>query len=184
MEEEIKIILEVAQEKMGAALEHLAKEFKRIRAGKANPAMLSGVMVDYYGTKTPLTQIANVNSSDAQTLIVQPFEKNMIKEIKKAIVLANLGFNPMDNAENVIIGVPPLTEERRKQLSKKAKSATEDAKIKIRISRKEANNEIKDLDISEDLKKDTQEEIQNLTNDFIKKTDQMYAIKDSEMMKI
>ena len=184
MEEDIKIILELAQEKMNHALEHLAKEFKTLRAGKASPAMLSGVMVNYYGAQTPLSQVANVNSSDAQTLIVQPWEKNMIGEIEKGIQLANLGLNPMNNGESVIINVPTLTQERRIELSKKAKAMAEDSKIAIRNARKEANNEIKNLDISEDFKKDAEGQVQKLTDNFTKKADQIYAAKDAEIMKV
>ena len=162
MDEEIQIILDVAKEQMNQSLEHLIKEFKNIRAGKANPAMLSSVMVNYYGVQTPLSQVANINSTDAQTLTVQPWEKAMIPEIEKGIQLANLGFNPMDNGEVVIISIPALTQERRRELSKMAKSAAEHTKVGIRSARKDANNEIKKIEIAEDLKKIAEEQVQKL----------------------
>ena len=143
MNEEIEFITDSSKEQMQLALEHLSKEFRNIRAGKASPSMLGGVMVDYYGAQTPLSQVANVNTADARTLTVQPWEKQLIPEIEKGIMLANLGFNPMNNGESIIINVPALTEERRRELSKVAKSAAEHAKVSIRNARKEANNEIK-----------------------------------------
>ena len=118
-----------------------------IEAGKATPAMLSTVMVEYYGSQTPLSQVANINTPDARTISIQPWEKQMLHEIEKAIMIANLGFNPMNNGENIIINVPPLTEERRRNLAKQAKAEAEHAKVGIRNARKDANNEIKKLDI-------------------------------------
>ncbi len=130
---------------MTNAIKHLERELLNIRAGKANPTMLSSVKLEYYGSTTPLSQIANINTPDAQTLSVQPWEKDKLQDIEKAIQIANLGFNPMNNGESIIINIPPLTEERRKELVKIAKSEIEDAKISIRNSRKDANNEIKKL---------------------------------------
>ena len=138
---------------MQQGIEHLQKEFRNIRAGKASPTMLGGVMVDYYGAQTPLSQVANINTPDARTISVQPWEKQLIPEIEKGILIANLGFNPMNNGESIIINVPVLTEERRKELSKIAKAAAEHAKVSVRNARKEANNEIKKLEISDDEKK-------------------------------
>ena len=146
--EEINFILEATQESMNSSLDHLDKELLNVRAGKANPVMLSSVRVDYYGTQTPLSQVANINTPDAQTLSVQPWEKNLIPEIEKAIMIANLGFNPMNNGESVIINIPPLTEERRRELVKIAKAEAEHAKVGVRNARKEANNEIKNLEVS------------------------------------
>ena len=148
MEDEIQFILDSTEEAMKNALVHLEKKLVTIRAGKASPAMLSGVMVDYYGTPTPLNQVANVNTPDGMTLTIQPWEKALIPEIEKGIQIANLGFNPMNNGESVIINVPPLTEERRRELAKQAKAEAEDSKIGVRNDRKNANNDIKKLDIS------------------------------------
>ena len=151
MEEEMQFIVDTAKENMEQALKHLDKEMLNIRAGKANPIMLSGVKVDYYGTPTPLSQVANINSPDGRTLTVQPWEKAMLSEIEKAILVANLGLNPMNNGESIIINIPVLTEERRRELAKLAKAEVESAKISIRTARKDANTEIKKSDISEDL---------------------------------
>ena len=138
MEEEMQFIVDTAKENMELALKHLDKEMLNIRAGKANPIMLSGVKVDYYGTPTPLSQVANINSPDGRTLTVQPWEKAMLSEIEKAILVANLGLNPMNNGESIIINIPVLTEERRRELAKLAKAEVESAKISIRAARKDA----------------------------------------------
>ncbi len=182
--EEITLILDSAKEAMDKAIAHLEKELVSIRAGKATPAMLQNVTVDYYGSQTPLSQVANVNTPDARTITVQPWEKQMLQEIEKAIMLANLGFNPMNNGDNIIISVPPLTEERRKELAKQAKAEAEHAKIGIRNARKEANNDIKKSDLSEDLKKTTEEDVQKLTDKYIKKIDELYTVKEQEIMKV
>ena len=141
--EEIEFILDSTKEAMNGSVAHLEKSFLNIRAGKASPQMLGSVFVDYYGSQTPLSQIANVNVPDARTITIQPFEKSMLHTIEKAIMIANLGFNPMNNGDIVIISVPPLTEERRRDLVKQAKQEAEDAKIGIRKHRKDANSEIK-----------------------------------------
>ena len=122
MNEEVQFILDATKEGMDAAMAHLEREFLKIRAGKASPAMLSSILVDYYGSQTPLSQVANVNTPDGRTISVQPWEKGMLQEIEKAIMNANLGFNPMNNGDLIIINVPPLTEERRIQLTKQAKA--------------------------------------------------------------
>ncbi|MFZ0490845.1 MAG: ribosome recycling factor [Salegentibacter sp.] len=184
MEDEIEFVIDSAKEGMEQALAHLKKQLLNIRAGKANPSMLGGVVVEYYGSQTPLNQVANVNTPDARTLSVQPFEKNLIPEIEKGIMQANLGFNPMNNGESVIINVPPLTEERRKQLSKQAKSEAEDAKIGVRNDRKVANNELKKLDLPEDVQRDAENEIQELTDAHIKKIEEILAVKEKEIMTI
>jgi len=184
MTEEVNFILDSTKEAMSNALTHLEKQFSNIRAGKASPAMLGGVMVDYYGSKTPLSQVANVNTTDAQTITIQPWEKNLIPEIEKGIMLSNLGFNPMNNGESIIITVPALTEERRKELSKTAKAETENAKVSIRNIRRDSNNDIKKTDISDDEKKGAESEIQTLTDNYIKKTEELYAVKDTEIMKV
>ena len=184
MNEEIELILEEAKDQMQAAMSHLEKAFAKIRAGKASPIMLSTVQVDYYGSMTPLSKVANVNTPDARTLAVQPWEKSMLQEIEKAILNANLGFNPMNNGDLIIISVPPLTEERRRDLVKQAKAESEDAKIGVRSARQEANKELKKLEISEDVLKDTEADVQELTNSFIAKIDDALKLKESEIMKV
>ncbi|BDU23787.1 MULTISPECIES: ribosome recycling factor [unclassified Flavobacterium] len=187
MTEEIDFILESTEESMNGTIAHLEKEFLNIRAGKASPAMLGGVFVDYYGSATPLSQVSKISVPDARTITLQPFEKNMLQAIEKAILIANIGFNPMNNGDMVIISVPPLTEERRRDLAKQAKSEAEDAKIGIRNSRKDANTEIKKLEkegTSEDICKSAEEEVQNLTNAFIKKIDELLVLKEAEIMKV
>ena len=184
MKEEIELILEETKDQMQAAMGHLEKAFAKIRAGKASPIMLSTVQVDYYGSMTPLSQVANVNTPDARTLAVQPWEKSMLQEIEKAILNANLGFNPMNNGDLIIISVPPLTEERRRDLVKQAKAESEDAKIGVRSARQEANKELKKLEISEDVLKDTEADVQELTNSFIAKIDDALKLKESEIMKV
>lgn len=184
MNEELKFIVDSTKELMQNAISHLEKEFRNIRAGKASPAMIGSVTVDYYGSQTALTQVANVGTMDAHTITVQPWEKHMLHEIEKAIMNANLGFNPMNNGEIVIINVPALTEERRKDLSKQAKAEAEHAKVSIRNDRKEAMHEIKKVDASEDMKSNAEIDIQKLTDDFIALVDQHYKVKDEEIMKV
>lgn len=184
MNEEIEFILDTAKEAMSNAIAHLEKELMSIRAGRATPAMLSTVMVEYYGSQTPLGQVANVNTPDARTLSIQPWEKSMLQEIEKAIQLANLGLNPMNNGDLIMINVPPLTEERRITLAKQAKSEAEDAKVGIRNARKEANNELKKLDISEDLLKIAEDDIQKLTDNYVKVVDEKLTVKEKEIMTV
>src|SRR5690606_21267631 len=171
MTEEIKFLLDSTEESMIGAIRHLEKQLLNIRAGKASPAMLGSVTVEYYGSQTPLSQVANINTPDARTLAVQPWEKNLISAIEKGILQANLGLNPMNNGESIIINIPPLTEERRRDLVKAAKSETEDAKIGVRNDRKNANNEAKDLDLTEDLLKIVEADIQKLTDKYIQRID-------------
>ena len=185
MNEEIDFILDSAKEAMVNALKHLEKQFINIRAGKASPAMLGSVMVDYYGAQTPLAQVANVNTPDGRTITVQPWEKAMLQEIERAIMIANLGFNPMNNGETIIINVPPLTEERSRELAKQAKSEVEDAKISIRSARKDANSEIKAIeDASEDVQKNAEMDVQQLTDAYVKKADDLYSAKETEILKV
>jgi len=183
--DEINFIIDSTDESMHNAILHLEKQLMKIRAGKANPNMVSSVMVEYYGSKTPLNQVGNVNTPDARTISIQPFEKSLIPEIEKGIQLANLGFNPMNNGESVIISVPPLTEERRRELAKQAKAEAEDAKVGVRNDRKSANNEIKKMeDASEDLKKNAEVDIQKLTDKYIDKIDDILAYKEKEIMTV
>ena len=184
MEEEIKFILDSTREAMDNAILHLKKTFVNIRAGKASPAMVAGVMVDYYGNPTPLGQVANVNTPDGMTITIQPWEKSLIPEIEKGIHQANIGFNPMNNGESIIINVPPLTEERRINLAKQAKHEAEESKIGVRNDRKIANNDIKDLDISEDLKKNLEIDIQKMTDEHVTKIDEILANKEKEIMTV
>jgi len=184
MNEEIDFIIDSAKEQMDNAIEHLEKELRNIRAGKATPSMLAGVMVDYYGSQTPLSQVANVNTPDGQTISVQPWEKAMLQEIERGIMFANLGFNPMNNGEMIIISVPPLTEERRLELSKQAKAATEHDKVSVRNARKDANNDIKKSDISDDMKKNAEARVQDLTDKYTKVIDEMFAKKEIDIMTV
>ena len=170
---------------MSNAVKHLEKAFVNIRAGKASPAMLGSVMVDYYGSQTPLAQVANVSTPDGRTITVQPWEKAMMQPIEKAIMIANLGFNPMNNGDMIIISVPPLTEERRRELAKQAKAEAEDTKVGIRNTRKDANNDIKKTeDVSEDEQKGAEAEVQILTDKYVKKTEELLAVKEKEIMTV
>ncbi|MBT8286336.1 MAG: ribosome recycling factor [Flavobacteriaceae bacterium] len=184
MNEEVNFVIDTAKESMDSAISHLEKELVKIRAGKASPAMLSSVMVDYYGSQTPLSQVSNINTPDARTISVQPWEKSMLQVIETAIMNANLGFNPMNNGDFVIINVPPLTEERRIQLVKQAKAEAEDAKVSVRSARQEANKDIKNLDVSEDLEKNAIIDIQELTDSYVTKIDQILDLKEVEIMKV
>lgn len=184
MNEEIIIITETAKESMDLSVKHLEKELLNIRAGKANPIMLNAVMVEYYGTPTPIDQVANINTPDGRTLSIQPWEKTLLPEIEKGILQANLGFNPMNNGESLIIIIPPLTEERRRELVKLAKAEAEKAKIAIRNARKDANNEVKKTDTSDDLQKNAEIDIQELTNQYITKVDEILVVKEKEILTV
>jgi ribosome recycling factor len=184
MNEEIEFILDTTKEAMSSAIAHLEKELRTIRAGKATPAMLANVMVDYYGSQTPLGQVANVTTPDPRTIAIQPWEKNMLQPIEKAVMIANLGFNPMNNGDIIMINVPPLTEERRIGLAKQAKSEAEHAKVGIRNARKDANNDIKKTAISDDLKKDSEADVQKLTDSFVKIIEETLSIKEKEIMTV
>ncbi len=187
MDEEVKMVLDMAEESMSAAIEHLNKGLVKIRAGKAHQSMLDGIYVEYYGAQTPLNQVSNVNALDARTLSIQPFDKSALENIEKAIMAANIGLNPQNNGELIMINVPQLTEERRKSLVKQAKAEGEHAKVSIRNARKEANDEIKKLEketISEDLAKMAEEDIQKLTDSFSQKVDNMMAEKEKDIMTV
>lgn len=185
--EEVEFILDLCKEKMESAIEHLDKELVHIRAGKASVRMLDGVMVEYYGSLTPLNQVSNISTPDARTIAIQPWEKAMIGPIEKAILNANLGFNPDNNGEVIRVNVPPLTEERRKVLAKQVSHEGENAKISIRSARKEANEALKKLQkdgLSEDLEKDAEAEVQELTNDYNNKVDVQLENKNKEIFTI
>ena len=187
MTEEVNFNLDVAKEAMQEVITRLESALSKIRAGKANPQMLSAVKVDYYGVQTPLSQAANVSTTDAQTISVQPFDKSLITEIEQAIIDANLGFNPSNNGEKVIINVPPLTEERRRDLVKQAKSEIEDSKVSVRNIRQKANDEMKKLGkegLSEDLVRDAEGSVQELTNTYSSSIDTIFSQKESDIMTV
>ncbi len=187
MEEEIKFVFDTAKEGMNKAISHLEHALLKIRAGRANPAMLESVRVDYYGSSTPLAQVGNIATPDARTLTVTPWEKTLMTEIEKAILNAGLGLNPSNNGEMVIINIPPLTEDRRKDLVKAARAEGEDAKVSIRNVRKDGNDEIKKLGndgLSEDNVKDLEAEMQDLTNSYSKKVDDILATKEADIMHV
>jgi len=185
MNDDVELTIEEARERMEKAITHLENELRVIR--KANPAMLSGVMVDYYGTQTPLQQVSNVGTLDARTITVQPWEKNMIGPIEKAIMAANLGFNPQNNGEIIRIAVPALTEERRKLLVKQVKNEGENARVSIRNARRDANEEIKKHQkngLPEDVAKDCELEVQKLTDSYNKKVEEHLAKKEQEILTV
>jgi ribosome recycling factor len=187
MQEEVDFILEHTQESMNAAIEHLDKELVHIRAGKASPSMLDGILVEYYGSMTALSQVANISTPDARTVAIQPWEKGLIPAIEKAIMNANLGFNPDNNGEIIRINIPVLTEERRKDLVKQVHQEGEHAKVSIRTTRKDANNSLKKLQksgLSEDLEKDAEAEVQNMTDNFGKKVESLITVKEKDIMTI
>ena len=187
MTDESIFVLEESEERMQHSLKHLQHEFQKIRAGKAAPSMLFGVLVDYYGTQTPIERTANISTPDAHSIVVQPFDKSTIHNIEKAIMNANLGFNPMNEGEIIRINVPPLTEERRIDLVKKAKQVSEDAKISIRNIRRSANDDAKKLEkdgLPEDEAKRLSDEIQKLTDKYIEKIDENLKLKEEDIMTI
>ena len=177
-----KEIIENAELNMMAAIGHLETELAKIRAGKANPVMLKGISVEYYGNLTPLNQVASVSTPNAQTISIQPWEKSIIDEIEKSIIDSNLGFNPVNNGESILINIPPLTEERRIELTKFAKS--ESAKVSIRNVRKDANNKIKALEISDDLKSNLEVDSQDLTDKYINKVEEMFTSKEKDILTV
>ena len=187
MTEESQFCLDEAKEGMQTALIHFEKELQKIRAGKANPQMLEGIRVDYYGTLTALDQIANINTPDPRQIVVQPWEKNMLVPIEKAIMAGNLGFNPQNNGEILRIMVPPLTEDRRKDMVKKAKAEAEAGKIAIRNIRRNAMDESKKLEkdgTPEDEIKVLEKEIQEATNKFIERIDKVLEMKEKDIMTV
>ena len=181
------MVLDMAKEGMAAAIEHLKKGLGKIRAGRAHSSMLDGIYVDYYGTNTPLSQVSNINTPDGRTMSIQPWEKAMLEPIERAIMMANIGLNPQNNGELIMINIPALTEERRKTLVKQARAEGEHAKVSIRNARKEANDEIKSLKeetISDDLAKDAEDQIQKLTDGFVTKIDEFMVIKEKDIMTV
>ncbi len=187
MSEELNMVFDDLKTSNDKTIKHLEVALSKIRAGKASPEMLQGVMVEYYGTPTPLQQVANINTIDARTITVQPWEKGLLAEIMKGIINSNLGFAPQDNGEVVLINIPPLTEERRRELVKMAKAEMEQAKIGFRNNRKDALSMVKQLKeegLSEDMVKDAEEEIQKITNAYYKKAEDLLSIKEKDIMTI
>lgn len=187
MTEEIELILDLAEDQMSESISRLESVLSKIRAGKASPQMLSSVKVDYYGAVTPLSQMANINTPDSQTISIQLFDKSVMEDVEKAIIETNLGLNPMNNGELIIINVPALTEERRRELVKQVKIETENCKVSIRNARQKANEEVKKLSkdgLSEDIARDAEISVQDLTDRFISITDKNFADKEKDVMTI
>ncbi len=187
MEDEAILCIEEVTESMDDAITHLNKEFLKVRAGKATPAMLAGVRVEFYGVLTPLEQTSNVNTPDARQIIIQPFDRTTIHEIEKAILNANLGFNPQNEGDIIRINVPPLTEERRLELVKKAKAIAEDTKVGIRNARRQGNDEVKKLEkdgLPEDEAKRLMDDIQKLTDKYSEKVDKLFAEKEKDILTV
>jgi ribosome recycling factor len=184
---DVKTVIENTQALMDKAIAHLETELQKVRAGKASPTMLENIQVDYYGSRVPLSNTASVTTQDSRTLVIQPWEKSMLTPIEKAIQAANLGFNPQNDGVLIRIMVPPLTEDRRKQLSKTAKGFGEDAKVAIRNLRKEANEQIKKLQkdgLPEDEAKAAEIKIQGLTDNNVTKVDKHVEQKEKEIMTV
>lgn len=187
MEEEVQLYLEDTRDQMEKSVAHLSSELMKLRAGKATPQMLDGINVDYYGASTPLSQIANINTPDAKSIVIQPWEKKMIDSIEKAILGANIGVTPMNNGEMVRLNLPPLTEERRKQLVKTVKQEGENAKVSIRNARRDAIEVFKKMQkdgLAEDVAKTSEEKVDKLTEAFYKKVEELLVKKEQEIMTV
>ncbi len=187
MNEEVQMVYEMTKERMEKAVEHLDNELIRIRAGKANVHILDGVLVDYYGTPTPLNQVSNVSTPDAKTIMIQPWEKSMINTIEKTLMQSNVGITPSNNGEVIRLIVPQLTEERRRDLVKQVKTEGENARVSIRNARREANDEYKNMQkdgLSEDMAKTAEDNIQKLTDEFTEKIEKIVEAKDQDIMTI
>lgn len=185
---EIKQYVQAAEEKMTFAIDYLDEQLAHIRAGKANPKILDGIKVMYYGAPVPLTNVASVNTPDAKTIIITPWEKPLIKEIEKAIMNSEVGITPENNGEIIRLGIPPLTEERRRSLAKQSKQEAETAKISVRNARRDAieqlKKSIKAEGVPEDVEKDAEGEVQKIHDRYIKKVDELYAAKEKEIMTV
>ncbi|MBT3173821.1 MAG: ribosome recycling factor [Lentimicrobiaceae bacterium] len=187
MEDEAILCIEEVKESMQDAMKHLDKEFLKVRAGKASPSMLSGVMVEYYGTLTPIEQTSNINTPDARQIVIQPFDRTQMGEIEKAILNSNLGFNPQNEGDIIRINVPPLTEERRLELVRKAKAVAEDTKVGIRNARRNGNDEVKTLEkdgLPEDIGKKLMGDIQKLTDEYSNKVDTLFEEKEKDILTV
>ena len=187
MEEDIAIYLDDAQESMQKAVEQLGTQLSKIRAGKAMPSMLDGLKVDYYGSSTPINQVASISTPDARTLVVSPWEKNMISEIERSIINSDLGLNPQNDGDIIRLNIPALTEERRRDLVRQAKAEAENSKVRVRSIRKDSNDGLKDLQkdgASEDAIKTAEGKVQDLTNAFSKKIDDLFDAKEKDIMTV
>lgn len=187
MVEDVQLTMEMAEDSMQKAINHLEAELAKIRAGKANPQMLDGITVDYYGSQTLINQVANISVLDARTLSIQPWEKNMLQPIERAIIASNIGINPQNDGNNIRLFLPPLTEERRRELVKKCHNEGENSKVSIRNIRRDAIEGIKKLQkngLSEDAAKDAEAEVQELTNKYISVVDKHFSSKEKEIMSI
>ncbi|HEY0740082.1 MAG TPA: ribosome recycling factor [Chryseosolibacter sp.] len=183
--EELELYLDEAKDLMNKALNHVAAELTKIRAGKANPSMLDGIMVPYYGAQSPLNQVSSMTTPDARTIFIKPWEKGLIHEIEKAIRDANLGLNPQNDGQQVIINIPMLTEERRRQLVKQVGGECEHGKVSIRSIRKEINEQLKKIKgVSEDDVKNAEEQVQKLTDDYSARIDALMKKKEAEIMTV
>lgn len=183
--EEIELYLEEAKDLMNKAIGHVANELAKIRAGKANPSMLDGIMVSYYGAMSPLNQVSSITTPDARSIFIKPWEKGLIQEIEKSIMAANIGLTPQNDGQQVIINIPMLTEERRKQLVKQVAQECEHGKVSVRGIRKETNESLKKIKgASEDDVKNAEETVQKLTDDFILKIDGLMKKKEAEIMTV
>jgi ribosome recycling factor len=183
--EEIELFLEEAEDQMNKAINHVSSELAKIRAGKANPSMLDGIQVSYYGAMSPLNQISSITSPDARTLFIKPWEKSLIQEIEKAIMIANLGLTPQNDGQQIIINIPMLTEERRKQLVRQASQECEQGKVSVRSIRKETNEQLKKIKgVSEDDVKNAEDTVQKLTDEFSTKIDSLLKKKEVEIMTV
>ncbi len=187
MSEDVSLTLQMTEESMQKAIRHLEAELVKIRAGKANPQMLDGIVVDYYGTPTPIAQIGNISATDARTLTIQPWEKNMLQPIERAIINSNIGLNPQNDGNIIRLFLPPMTEERRKELVKRSLGEGETCKVSVRSLRRDAIEDVKKLEkngLSEDEAKDAEDGIQELTNKAIAQVDKRLATKEKEIMSI
>ena len=187
MNEELELVIEEVRERMDKAVEHLEHELAHLRAGRATPALLDGITVDYYGVNSPLNQVSNINTPDPKTILIQPWEKTMLGPIEKAILAANIGLTPVNNGEVIRISVPPLTEERRHQLVKQVRNEGETAKISIRNTRKWANDELKTLlkeGMPEDLEKNAVDQVQEMTNEYSHQVDKVMTLKEKDIMTV
>ena len=181
------LLLEETEEQMQSAFSHLEKEFTKIRAGKASPQLLEDIKIDYYGAITPLNQAANINTPDARTIVIQPWDKTILPAVEKAILAANLGFTPQNNGEIIRINIPPITEERRKELVKKAKQEAENARVGIRNVRRNSNEKAKKLEkdgVPEDEVKQVEKEIQELTDKWVENIDKLVEAKEKDILTI
>lgn len=185
--DDIEIILELTKEHMEKALDHLHFAFGKIRAGKASPSMLDGIMVEYYGTMTPINQVSSINTPDARSIIIKPWEKSIIPQIEKSLINSDIGLNPQNDGEFIRLNVPPLSEERRGQLVKQAKHEAENSRVGVRNARKEANDQLRKLlkeHISEDAVKGAEDEVQKLTDSYIEKVDEQLVKKEKDIMTV